>query len=228
MKIALIPAKLNSTRVKNKNFRMFNGKPMIFWSIETAKKSKLFDKIVVTTDNQIVKNKLSKLAVDVFIRPKKLSQEKIGIRDVVDHFLKNIEYKKKIKYVCCIYPCVPLLNKIDILEGYKKIKTKRYKYVFAASNFSHPIEKSFRLKKNKIKMVFKKVNLKKSSKIMDTAFHDVGYFYWAKTSTWIKNNISYVNNCSFVKIPNWRAQDLDTSDDFKKVDLIFKSLKKKL
>ena len=93
MKIALIPAKLNSTRVKNKNFRMFNGKPMIFWSIETAKKSKLFDKIVVTTDNQIVKNKLSKLAVDVFIRPKKLSQEKIGIRDVVDHFLKNIEYQ---------------------------------------------------------------------------------------------------------------------------------------
>ena len=59
MKIALIPAKLNSTRVKNKNFRMFNGKPMIFWSIKTAKKSKLFDKIVVTTDSQIVKNKLS-------------------------------------------------------------------------------------------------------------------------------------------------------------------------
>ena len=58
MKIALIPAKLNSTRLKNKNFKLFHGKPMIYWSIESARNSKLFDKIVVSTDSKVVKNKL--------------------------------------------------------------------------------------------------------------------------------------------------------------------------
>ena len=178
MKIALIPAKLNSSRLKNKNFKLFNGKPMIYWSIKTAQSSKLFDKIVVSTDSQIVKNKLSKLGVDVFIRPKKLSQEKIGIRDVVNHFLKNIKYNTKINHLCCIFPCAPLMQTNDIKKGYKAIKTTKHKYVFAASNFSHPIEKSFRASKHKIKMVFKKTNLKKSSKFMKSAYHDIGYFYW--------------------------------------------------
>ena len=55
---------------------------------------------------------------------------------------------------------------------------------------------------------------------------NTGYFYWAKADTWKKDLIKYNSNSTFIKIPNWRAQDLDTYDDLKKVNLIFKSLKK--
>ena len=42
MIVGIIPAKSVSDRLKNKNFKKFNGKPMIAWTIETALKSKLF------------------------------------------------------------------------------------------------------------------------------------------------------------------------------------------
>ena len=227
MKIALIPAKLKSSRLKNKNFKLFHGKPMIYWTIKSARNSNLFDKIIVSTDSKVVENKLLNSGVDIFIRSKKLSQEKTGIRDVVVNFLKNFKTNTKIDYLCCIYPCAPLLLSSDIKEGFRKVKNKKNKFVFTASNFSHPIEKSFKIKNNKINMIFGKKYLSTSSKYLKESFHDVGYSYWAKPKVWLENDINYQTNCSFIKIPNWRAQDMDTPDDLKKIDLIFKSLKKK-
>ena len=65
-----------------------------------------------------------------------------------------------------------------------------------------------------------------SSKFLKKNYHDTGYFYWAKPSTWKNNSFEYNSKSSFIKIPNWRAQDLDTLDDLKKINLIFKSLNK--
>ena len=51
MNICLIPARSGSRRVKNKNILNFFGKPMISYAINTARKSKLFDKIAVSTNS---------------------------------------------------------------------------------------------------------------------------------------------------------------------------------
>ena len=56
MKIAIIPARKGSKRIKNKNIKLFFGKPIIYWSIKAAKDSKLFDKIIVSTDCKIIAN----------------------------------------------------------------------------------------------------------------------------------------------------------------------------
>ena len=77
-------------------------------------------------------------------------------------------------------------------------------------------------------MVFSKRYMQYSSKFLSDTYYDTGYFYWAKTSTWRNKFFNYNNNTSIIKIPNWRAQDIDTKDDLKKTDLLFKSLKKKL
>ena len=52
MNIAIIPARKNSIRIKNKNIKLFNNKPIIEWSIKVAKDSKLFKKIYVSTDSK--------------------------------------------------------------------------------------------------------------------------------------------------------------------------------
>ena len=51
MIVAIIPARSGSVRIKNKNIKNFLKKPMISYAINGAKKSKLFDKIVVSTDS---------------------------------------------------------------------------------------------------------------------------------------------------------------------------------
>ena len=75
MNICLIPARKGSKRIKNKNIKIFNGKPIIYYSIKAALKSKLFDKIIVTTDSV----KIRKIAIEAgaevpFLRPKKFGQ----------------------------------------------------------------------------------------------------------------------------------------------------------
>ena len=52
--LAIIPARKSSKRLKNKNFKNFNGKPLIYWTIQKALKSKYIDKILVTTDSEII------------------------------------------------------------------------------------------------------------------------------------------------------------------------------
>ena len=225
MIVGIIPAKSVSDRLKNKNFKKFNGKPMIAWTIETALKSKLFDKIIVSTDDVKVKKILKKYKIEIIIRPKKLNKEKYGIIEIINYNLEKIRYK--VSAICCLFPCAPLMQAQDIKRGYKKLILNKCKFVFAASIFSHPVEKSFKLKNNKIKMIFNEKFVEKSSKFLSKTYHDVGYFYWGKTNTWRKNKWSYNSKVSFIEIPHWRAQDLDTLDDWKKTDLIFKSLNRK-
>ena len=52
MKVAIIPARKNSRRIKNKNIINFCGKPIISWPIAMAKKSKIFDRVIVSTDSK--------------------------------------------------------------------------------------------------------------------------------------------------------------------------------
>lgn len=223
MKVGIILAKSFSKRVPNKNFIKFHGKPMIHWTIESAKKSKIFDKIIVATDSDKIIKKYKKYNVEFIKRPKELNKEQYGIDEVMKYCLSQMN--EKVKFACCLYACSPLLNYKDIKNGFLKLKSNKFKYIFAASNFSHPVERSFKVKNGKINMIFKKYfNI--TSKFFTQTYHDTGYFYWAKADTWKKDLIKYNSNSTFIKIPNWRAQDLDTYDDLKKVNLIFKSLKK--
>jgi CMP-N-acetylneuraminic acid synthetase len=222
MKIGIILAKAFSKRVPNKNFRNFNGKPMIHWTIETAKKSKVFDKIIISTDsNKIIQN-FKKYNLSFIKRPKELNKEKYGIDEVMKYNLSTI--KENVDYACCLFPCAPLMSFLDIIKGYNMIKRNSNRYIFAASNYSHCVERSFKVDNGKIKMNFATKNMEISSKFFSDNYYDTGYFYWAKSNTWKNYFFKYDSKSSFVKIPNWRAQDLDTLDDLKKVDLIFKSL----
>ena len=103
MKIAIIPARGNSKRIKRKNIKKFYNKPIIQWTIEKLKKSKLFDLIIVSSeDNEILKiSKKSKCDL-VIKRPKKLSGDNVTTIAVIKHAIKKINMSislnfKKIK-----------------------------------------------------------------------------------------------------------------------------------
>ena len=95
--VAIIPARGGSKGIKNKNIRDLNGHPLIAYTIYEAIKSKVFDKIVVSTDS----NKIRKIAIKYgasapFLRPANLSHSKAKAVDCDLHALKfaEKEYKK--------------------------------------------------------------------------------------------------------------------------------------
>ena len=90
--IAIIPARGGSKRIPRKNIKDFFGKPLIAYSIEVALKSKLFDKVIVSTDDEeIAKIALEYGAVVPFIRPKELSDDFTGTGAVVNHALEYLK-----------------------------------------------------------------------------------------------------------------------------------------
>ena len=89
MNIAVILARGGSKRIPRKNIKKFCGKPMIAWPIETAKKSKLFDHILVSTDNEEIAKISKSFGAEVpFIRPKNLSDDFTGTTEVITHAVK--------------------------------------------------------------------------------------------------------------------------------------------
>ena len=112
MNIAIIPARGGSKRLPRKNIKEFNGKPLIAWSIIVALNSKIFDKVIVSTDDEEIAEISKRYGAEVpFIRPKSLSGDFAPTRDVVLHLIDWFNQKQiLVKSICCIYATAPFIN----------------------------------------------------------------------------------------------------------------------
>jgi N-acylneuraminate cytidylyltransferase len=97
--ILIIPARKGSKRIKNKNRKIFFGKPVISYSIKIGMKSGLFTKILVSTDCKKIANIAKKFGASIdFIRPKHLSTDTANTASVVQHALNFLKTELK-RYV---------------------------------------------------------------------------------------------------------------------------------
>lgn len=116
--VAIIPARGNSKRFKNKNIYNVQGLPMLSWVVNECKKSLLINNIYVTSeDDKIIKNAKS-LNVKTIKRPKKLSKDDVIKLEPIKHAVKEIELKtkKKVSLVLSVQPNSPEL-KMNIIEN---------------------------------------------------------------------------------------------------------------
>ena len=217
MKIAIIPARSGSKRVKNKNIKIFNGKPMIAWPILAAKKSNLFEHIIVSTDSKKI-SKISKRygAIVPFLRNKKLSSDKIGIDEVINDVIKKSDFEKKIKFICCIMATSPFLKSKNLISADKLIRRKKNNFVFSAVKISSKILRSFTIdKRGKLKMIDNKYYNINSQNLKKT-YLDAGQFYFGKKSSWMKKKMIYSKNSSIIEIAENGYADIDTPADWKR------------
>ncbi len=229
MNIAIIPARFGSKRIKQKNIKMFFGKPIIFWSIKAALKAKIFDKIIVTTDSKKIANIAKKYKADVpFLRSKALSGDKIGTNEVIVDAIKKVEKENIIpSFVCCIYPASPLIKSSDIVKAFKIIKKKRWNFVFSATKFENPVRRGFEISsKGETKMLFPK-EYNKRTQDLDQVYFDAAQFYWGKKSAWLEKKPLFNNNSTIVEIPKERSCDIDTPKDWQNALKIAKTIKLK-
>ena len=160
-----------------------------------------------------------------FMRPVDLSDDYCGINDVLSHAVSLLENKMdEINYVCCIYPTSVFIQKDELTQGFKQIRSGNWSYVFSATNYVYPIFRSFEQNEDGgVKMFFPEYYDSRSQD-MPIAYHDAAQFYWAKPSTW-KNKKKIFNQSSYpILIPNWRIQDIDDEEDFKRAELLFKMI----
>ncbi len=227
MNLCIIPARGGSKRIHKKNIYKFHNEPMIFWSIKTAKESKCFDEIIVSTDDSEIANIAKSCGAEVpFIRPKKLADDITPTQPVIKHAISWLEESgQNFKNVCCIYATAPLLEAKDISKSYKQlINSDNESLIFSATSFNYPIQRSLRIDKDGYASMLFPENLNKRSQDLEETFHDAGQFYWARTSRWKKKgNIFEYSKPYF--LPRWRVQDIDNLEDLRYAELLFKILK---
>ena len=95
MNIAIIPARGGSKRIKGKNIKFFLGKPIISYAIKCAKESKIFDKIIVSSDNKEIIKVANKFGAETpFVRPKNISKDTTSTIKVIKHAIKWLQKNK--------------------------------------------------------------------------------------------------------------------------------------
>ena len=120
-----------------KNIRNFCGKPIIAYSIECALESSLFDRVIVSTDDEEIASVAIKYGAEVpFFRPTELSDDHTGTNAVVRHAIQwYLSNNESISVACCIYATAPLLQVRFLKEGYEKLTTTDKSFVFSIVNF---------------------------------------------------------------------------------------------
>ena len=89
MNIAIIPARGGSKRIKDKNIKKFLGKPIISYAIKCAKEAKIFNRIIVSSDNEEIIKMANKFGAETpFVRPKNISKDSTSTIDVINHAIK--------------------------------------------------------------------------------------------------------------------------------------------
>jgi CMP-N,N'-diacetyllegionaminic acid synthase len=126
MNVAFIPARKGSKGIPGKNKKNFCGKPLIQWSIDQAKESKLFDKIIVSTDD----DDILKMAKDSGVTPVKrqddLCQDETSLDDVLFDFFAREE--NDCDYICLLQPTSPLRTAKDITKSFKHLEKSKSRF----------------------------------------------------------------------------------------------------
>ena len=226
--IAIIPARGGSKRIPRKNIKQFFGKPMIAYSIEAAINAKLFDEIIVSTDDDEIADIAQKFGASVpFMRPKELSDDLTTTGAVIEHAIKFLKKRgEKIKFVCTIYATAPLIDEKYLRLGFEKLSSSNAKYAFSCTSMPFPIWRTFKITDNGRCEMFWKENFAKSSQDLEEAYQDAGQFYWANLDISSSDDIFFGQDSVPIVLPRHLVQDIDTLDDWQRAEFLYEALQR--
>jgi N-acylneuraminate cytidylyltransferase len=222
MRIAVIPARGGSKRIPRKNIKTFNGKPMIAWSIEVAKSSGLFERIIVSTDDAEIAEVSKQWGAEVpFTRPAELSNDFAATTEVIAHAAQwAIDQALDLESVCCIYATAPFVQVGDIKRGCEALDSGDWDYAFTVTDFAAPIFRSFKQTEQGGLEMFFPEHFGTRSQDLPVALHDAGQFYWGRPEAWIQGKRIFDNRSKPIVIPRWRVQDIDTQEDWDRAEIL--------
>lgn len=226
--LCIIPASGASQRLPKKNIKELNGKPLVMYAVEAARRSNVFSKICVSTEDEEVIECLKKYNVEVpFKRPSKLNSSDATVVDVCLHALSFYE-EKGIKYKSfgVLLVTSPLRTEKDVNGAYNIFKEKNVNYVMSITPFRHPPLRSLKVENGKVKPYFGMETMTKAQKLPQMYRHD-GSVVFAKSKHFKKNKSFYSNKTAPYFIPPEKGIDIDNEIDLKEAEFLMNYLQNK-
>jgi len=225
--IAIIPARGGSKRIPRKNIKLFHSKPLIAYSIQTALSSGVFEKVIVSTDDEEIAEVAREYGAQVpFMRSKELSDDFATTGDVVADVIQKLKAQgEEFDYVCTIYATAPLLQKEYLQEAFEKLQNSDAKVAFSATSMPFPIQRTFKLTKDGRCEMFWPEHFRTRSQDLEEAYQDAGQFYWEKVGE-PRNDILFSHDAIPIILPRHLVQDIDTLEDWERAEILFNLLHK--
>lgn len=223
--VAIITARGGSKRIPKKNIRHFLGKPIIAYSIETALNTKLFDRVVVSTDDTEIADIARHYGAEVpFMRPAALSDDHTGTVPVVQHAVRWLmEHGQTIDCVCCLYPTAPFMTPELLAEGLALLKQQDKDFAFSVSRFSYPIQRALkRTSQGGVEPFFPEY-IPCRSQDLEPAYHDAGQFYWGTATAFLEARAMFSDSAVPVVLPHHLVQDIDDLDDWQRAEFMYQA-----
>lgn len=224
--ICFVPARSGSTRIKNKNIRLINDRPLIYWTIFKAIKSKQFDKIIFSSDSEkyykilikyLKKDKLNLKNLIFDQRDINHSKTKSKIFDYLKFdLLKKFNLKKNDLLVQMLPTCP--LRSIKSIKKAIYYSTTNNKNCFSASEYNFHITFGFSIDNDKWKSVFKRSPMltgNTQSQSQKRYYHPNGVINCLYVRTLNKTIKSIYQNASPIIITKNECLDLDTEEDLR-------------
>lgn len=223
MNIAIIPARKGSERMPNKNRSKINGSSIFKIALDQALRVKIFDRIIVTTNDEVLINESKNLPILIDRRPSNYSCKKTPLISVINYIISkfNIEDDANISLLTVTNP---LREDIDILKPNKIFQeSNRERRLLSVTEVDYPIEMTWKIGENgNLKSNFsidttRKQDFTKSYKWNDSIIID-------KASGFSKNNQNLYGKDSIPYfMPHEKSIQIDSEWQFKLVKFLLEN-----
>ncbi|MBF0160930.1 MAG: pseudaminic acid cytidylyltransferase [Magnetococcales bacterium] len=223
MNVAIIPARGGSKRIPRKNIRLFFGKPMLAYAIEVALATALFDRVIVSTDDDEIAAVAAQWGAEVpFRRPAELANDFAGTTEVIRHAIEWLQAAgSPVACACCIYATVPFLQAEALREGYQLLQTSGALYAFSVTHFASPVQRALRVTPGgRLEPLYPEYRTTRTQDL-EPACHDAGQFYWGRAEAFLNGVAIHSPDAVPLFLPRERVQDIDTWEDWQQAERIY-------
>lgn len=223
MLLAIIPARGGSQRIKNKNIIPFCGKPLITYSLDSAKKSGIFDEIHVSTDSAEIAKVAAKSGFPVpFMRDPSLADGYTPLLPVLAWVLDEFAKQGRIfTDVCQLMPTAPLIEASDLKDAYKRFQASDKKHpLIAMSPFPAPVDWAMEIDGAGHTIAREPEKLMMRSQDLKPCFYDSGAFVFYSASQIRKPDTS--GTYLTYKLPKSRSVDIDDHEDLEMAEILYR------
>lgn len=219
---AFIPAKKNSHGLANKNIKLFNNKPLIYWTINSAFKSSKIKKFLVSSDSPRILNLSKKYKAKlVHLRPKNLALPNTTMLKLVKYYKK---FYKNYDAIVILQPTSPLRNFKDIDKACSIFQRENLDSLLSVKKLEHTSnpEQIFKLKNNKLNYLISRKKRQSIRQLKKTYYVSDGSAIYITKVKHINKFIIGGKIGAYV-MPKNRSIDIDDYQDFKIAELLSKS-----
>lgn len=224
--IGIIPARGGSKRIPRKNVKLFLGKPILAYSIETLLETRLFEEVMVSTEDEEIAEVARTYGAKVpFLRSKETSHDFATIADAVQEVLSVYAARgKEFDNVCCMLPTAALIHWKDVEEAYALFEKQNVPAVCPVVPFSYPIWRSLKVDPTGKMSMFWPEHLNARSQDLEPAYHDSGSFYWIRKDALLRHHTFFVPGCMAWVMDEMRVQDIDNEVDWQLAEMKYRLL----